>query len=153
MKTAVKKKYLFFVVFFVVCQAGYCQQAIGIDRMIDDFASQKNVTKIKLNRGVMAFASLFYNTMGVKSAYILSFDNSDEEIKERFSEAARNFKDPEFEPFVSVNKEGENVKIMIRIKDDSIKELIILKSGESCALVRLKGSINSSKIDKLINED
>ena len=54
---------------------------------------------------------------------------------------------------VNANEGSSHTKIMVRIDKDIIRELIILTTDEDDnALIRIKGKIKPSEIEKVIND-
>lgn len=133
------------------CQAGRGQ---SLNRLFDDFARQEHVTRVKLGPMLMTLSSLFTETMGVRSIEALEFDECDSVVKKNLYEAIRNLKDPDFETMVTSNEEGSCTKIMVRIEKELIREVVILTADEEKhgALVRIKGKIKPSDIERVIND-
>ena len=72
-------------------------------------------------------------------------------MKERFSHTALNFRDDDFELFLNANDANEKARIFVKIKDQLIREMVIITSGENPALVHLKGKFRPSDIDAMSN--
>ena len=67
--------------------------------------------------------------------------------------AIKKLKDPNYETMVNANEEGNRTKVMVRIDKDIIRELVILTTdGGDDALIRIKGKIKPSDIEKVIND-
>ena len=136
------KKYIAILILILFCQAGYSQ---SMDKLFNDFAKQKNVTHVTVGPFLMKISSLFTETMGVKSIEVLSFEECGSTVK--------NLKDPNYETMVNANEEGNRTKVMVRIDKDIIRELVILTTdGGDDALIRIKGKIKPSDIEKVIND-
>ena len=100
----------------------------------------------------MAFAGFFTNTMGVDRIEVLALDDCNRDLKEKFNAAVRGLKDPSFDTLINTSENGERTKILIHIKDDVIHELVVLTSGSDATMVRIKGKIKKSDIEKLVNK-
>ena len=138
------KKYIAILILILFCQAGYSQ---SMDKLFNDFAKQKNVTHVTVGPFLMKISSLFTETMGVKSIEVLSFEEDD------LRAAIKKLKDPNYETMVNANEEGNRTKVMVRIDKDIIRELVILTTdGGDDALIRIKGKIKPSDIEKVIND-
>jgi hypothetical protein len=133
-----------------VYQAGYGQKSIN--QVFNEFSTNTNANKVSIGGFTMKIAGMFKDTMGVENIDVLSLNNCDNDTKERFSEAIRNLKDPLFETMINANENSKRVKIMVRIKDEIIHELVVLTSGDDLAMVRIKGKIKKSDIEKIANE-
>ncbi|MDR1402666.1 MAG: DUF4252 domain-containing protein [Tannerellaceae bacterium] len=144
------KKITGMVMIAFVCQAGYGQK--NINQIFNEFSSHTSVNKISIGGIMMKIAGMFEDTMGVDKIDILNIGNCDNDTKERFSEAIKNLKDPLFETMIQSNENGERVKVMIRIKDEIIHELVVLTSGNDPTMIRIKGKIKKSDVEKLMNK-
>lgn len=124
-----------------------------MDKLFDDFGKQKDVTRVTVGPFLMKISSLFTETMGVKSIEVLSFEECDGAVKERLRSAIQQLKDPHYETLVQSNEEGSRTKVMVRIDKDFIRELVVLTTdGGDDALIRIKGKIKPSDIEKVVNE-
>lgn len=146
-----KKKLVTILVLAFVCQVGYSQK--NVKQLFNEYAKHENSTRIKIGKIAMAFASLFENTMGVEGIEVIALDECAYDIKEQFKDAIRSLKDPSFETLVNANENGGRTKVMIRIEDEEIRELVVLTSGNDAAMVRIKGKIKKTDIEKLVNKN
>ncbi|MDR1981060.1 MAG: DUF4252 domain-containing protein [Tannerellaceae bacterium] len=142
------KKLVLFIVLILSCQAGYSQQ--NVNDLFKEFSQYANVDKISLGKISMGFIRLFKHTMGVNGIEVLVLDKCDRDVKQHFTNAIRELKDTSFETVVSSNENGERIKIMARIKKDTIHELVIFISGNDLLMTRIKGKIKKSDIEKLV---
>jgi hypothetical protein len=53
---------------------------------------------------------------------------------------------------INSNENGERTKVLVRIENDMIREMVIVTSGSDAALVRIKGKIKPSYIDRMVNK-
>jgi hypothetical protein len=143
------KKIIGIAMIALFCQAGYGQKSVN--QVFNEFSDCATANKVSIGGFMMKIAGMFEDTMGVEKIDILNFDNTDNHTKERFSEAIRSLKDPSFETMINSNENGERVKVMVRIKDEVIRELVVLTSGNDPAMVRIKGKIKKSDIEKIVN--
>jgi hypothetical protein len=97
----------------------------------------------------MKMVSIFKNTMGVTGVEVLSLDDCSEDVKNDFQNAVRSLKDPTFERMVVTNEGKERVEVLIRIENEVIREVAMMVTGEDYALIRIKGKIKKSDIEKL----
>ena len=126
------KKYIAILILILSCQAGYSQ---SMDKLFNDFANQKNVTRVTIGPFLMKISSLFTET------------------KNDLRTAIKKLKDPNYETMVNSNEGGSRTKVMVRIDKDIIRELVILTTdGGDDALIRIKGKIKPSDIEKVIND-
>jgi len=148
-----KSKRIVFIVltFICLCQVMHSQQ--NVDRIFKEFSKEKGVVHVGIGKFTMTFASLFTDVMGVDGIEVYSLEECDSSVKERFNSAIASLKDKKYETMVSVNEEKERTKILVRTEGESIRELIILTTGDNPALVRIKGKIKPSDIEKVIQNN
>lgn len=144
------KKYIAILILMLSCQVGYSQ---SMDKLFNDFAKRKDVTRVTVGPFLMKISSLFTETMGVNSIEVLAFDECSNSVRNDLHDAIKKLKDPDFETMVRSNEGGCQTKIMVRIDKDFIRELVILTTDEGDdALVRIKGKIKPSDIEKVIKD-
>ena len=145
-----KKKIIGILMLVLIFQTGYGQK--NMNQLFNEFSGHASANTVSIGKITMRIAGLFHDTMGVDSIDIFGFENCDDDIKERFAQAVKNLKDTAFETMVNVNEDGKRTKVMIRIKNDVIHELVVLSSGDDPAMIRIKGKIKKSDLEKLVNE-
>jgi len=148
-----KSKRIVFILltFICLCQAMYSQQSV--DRIFAEFAKEKGVVRVGLGKFTMSLASLFTDVMGVNGVEVLSFEECNPSVKERLNTAIASLKDKDYETLLSVNEDTERTKILVKTDGESIRELIVMTSGDDPALVRIKGKIKPSDIENVINKN
>lgn len=145
------KKYIAIFALLLVCRVGYSQE-YSVDRLFKEFSHIKSSEKVKLGKIVMGFTGMFTETLGVNEIEVYDLDECEEKVKQKFAKAIKNLKDSRFETMISANEEDSRTKILVRIKDDFIRELIIVTTGDSNALVRIKGKIKPSDLEKVASK-
>lgn len=145
-----RTKYVLIVLIALITQAGYAQK--GIDELFKNFSNAKDVTRISLGDFSMKLAGMFTDVMGVEGVEILSFDECSSSIKEEFLSAVKNLKDSGYETMVTANEGKSRTRVLVRMKEDIISELVVLTTGDKHALIRIKGNIKASDIDALVNK-
>ena len=95
-----------------------------VDQLFSTFSKEKNTTHINLGSFTMTLAKLFTDTKGVSGVEVFVFDECENSVKERFNEAIKNLKDSSYETLVSSTENGERTKILVKIKDDYINEIV-----------------------------
>lgn len=142
------KKYIILFALLFACQIGYSQK-YSVNELFKKFSKTERSEKVKLGKFMMSFAGMFTETMGVNGIEVYEFDDCSSEVKDKLDHAIRNLKDPAYETMITSNDEGERTKILVKIEKDVIRELIVLTTGESHALVRIKGKIKPSDIEQI----
>jgi len=125
----------------------------NVDQLFKEFSKEKGVTHVGIGKIVMSFASMFTDVMGVDGVEVFSFEECSQQVKERLNKEIASMKDTRYETMVSVNEENQRTKILVKIENETIRELIVLTSGDDAALVRIKGKIKPSDIEKVINNN
>ena len=144
------KRLLALLAILLISQVGYGQQKM--DQLFNAFRGESDVTSVNIGNITMKLASLFTETMGVNGIEILEFDNCAQEVKDRLSTAIRNLRDPDYETMVTANERDSRTKVLVKIKEDMIRELVIFTTVNDNALIRIKGKISPSDLDRVINE-
>lgn len=142
------KKYIAIFVLLLACQVGYSQK-YSVNQLFKEFNKVEQSEKVKMGKLIMGFAGLFTDTMGVDGIEAYDFDDCTHEVKEKLKNAIKNLKDPSYETMITSNEDGERTKILVKIEKEVIRELVIIVTGDSNALVRIKGKIKPSDIEQL----
>lgn len=142
------KKCITLWILLIACQAGYSQK-YNVDQLFKEFANIENSDNVNLGLITMAFAGMFTETMGVNGLEVYTLDKCSHDVKEKLKDAIRNLKDSRYETVVTSNENGGRTKVLMKMKDDVILELIVLTTGKTNALVRIKGKMNRSDIEQL----
>lgn len=143
------KKYITILILLLACQAGHSQ---SMDQLFDDFARREDVTRVTIGPFMMKLTSLFTETMGVSSIEVLEIEKQGDGTNSDLRAALQELKDPNFEPLVTTNEGDSRTKIMVRIDKEMIRELVIATTDKGDGtLVRLKGKIKPSDIERVIN--
>ena len=146
------KKILFaLLALLLICPVMHSQKSV--DQLFKDFSKEKGIVSVGVGKFTMTLAGLFTDVMGVKEVEVLSFEECEQAVKEQLNQRIASLKDENYETVVSVNNESERTKILMKLKDDSIQEIIVLTTGNSPAMVRIKGKIKPSDFEKVIDNN
>ncbi|MGM9760040.1 MAG: DUF4252 domain-containing protein [Parabacteroides sp.] len=132
------------------CQVGYSQN--NWEQLFNKFAHVENCDRFHVGGLMMKLAGLFTETMGVNSIDVIDFKSCDESVRNDLHLAIQQMKDPLFETLVSANEEDSRTRILVRIDKEIIRELVIVTTGRENSLIRIKGTIKPSDIDRVIHE-
>ena len=153
------KKYVIALVLMLACQAGFAQ---NVESLYNKFKDEKGVESVSVSPLLMKFARLFMdeseksNPMikGISSVRVLDLEDSPKDVVKRFNEEVENLSLNGYETWMQVREDGENVRIMAKMKEDVVRELLVLTTGKGdCALVMVKGKIRKEDIQAVINDD
>lgn len=124
----------------------------SVDKLFSDFSKEKGVERVSVGKLTMTFAGFFKNLMGVNGIEVLSFNECGQSVKKKLNKEIASLKDANYETMVSANEEKENTKILVKLQDEFIEEIVVLTTGENPAMVRIKGKIKPSDIENVINK-
>jgi hypothetical protein len=124
----------------------------GVNELFREFSKEKGVVRVNIGRFPMMFVRLFTEAKGVRGVEVLDFSDSSSAVKERLNRDIRSLKDVDYEKLMSVNDGGDRVDIWIKMRNDTIRELIVMVTGDDHALIRIKGRIKFSDIESIVND-
>ncbi len=137
--------------------------AKSLGRLIEDYRYQKNAEYFHVTPLLMKMAR---TAMGheaqsdeecrlvrkIKSIRTLDLEECSADVKRRFSTDVQKLEMNDYEPLVTSRDDGETVKIMMKTKDDVIRELVIICSDSNdCALVWLNCKVKKDEIQSLVD--
>lgn len=143
------KRYFAILTLILICQAGNSQT---MNQLFNEFSNIEQINHVKIGNITMKLASVFTETMGVDGIEVLEFGECGNDVKERFAKAIKELNDPDFETMVTSNEKDSRTKVLVRIEKEMIREMVVLTTGNSNALVRIKGKIKPSDIEKVMND-
>ncbi len=144
------QKYMAVLAMVVICQSAFGQKSM--DQLFKEFSKAKDVSTVNIGKITMSFAGLFTETMGVDGIEVFSFDECGQEVKDKLANAVRNLKDSAYETMLSSNEADERTRILVKIKDDMIREMVVVTTGKNNALIRIKGKIKPEDIQKVVDQ-
>ena len=124
-----------------------------VDALFKNFATDKKVTHVKIGGFIMTLARTFTDTKGVTGVEVFSFEECDNQVKEKLNDAIKKLKDSSYETLVSTTQDGERTKVLVKIKDDYIHEIVVIAGGNDPALVRIKGKIKPDDIQSVVDNN
>lgn len=100
----------------------------------------------------MKIAGLFTDMMGVEGIDILSLDGCSSSTKDDFTSEVNKLKDSDFEAIATASEGSTKTRVLARMNDELISELVVLTTGSNHSMVRIKGNIKPSDIESLIKK-
>ena len=111
----------------------------NLEQFFRTYHKEQGVDAIHIGNITMKLAGLFTETLGVNGIEILDLGEATETLRQRFQDEVKSFKDPEFETLLTENDKEDHTKILVKIKDEMIRELVIFQTGSDCSFIRIKG--------------
>ena len=143
----------------IICQSCFSKENSGkneankqntVERLFSDFSKENNTTRVKIGGFTMSLVGVFADTKGVSGVEVYSLEECDAGVKNDFNTAIKNLKDNSYETLISTSENGERTKILVKIKDDFINEIVVIAGGNNPALVRIKGKIKPDDVNSVI---
>jgi ribosomal protein S3AE len=156
-----KKIFVYLVLVFGLSFQSYSQ---NVDAIINQFAKNENVYKIRIG----TFGMFFVKNIGaifikekdvlpilksIKSLGIFILDDeSDEKTKNEIKQKLSKLKDDhEYTTFLQVKDGDDNVRMMVRKDKNIIRELLlIVDDAEDTVVIRVKGKLKESDLAEII---
>lgn len=127
---------------------------VSFHNLYADFSNEEDVVKINIGGLLMGIAKPFIRkeTSGVKISgmNLISLEDCSSDVKNRFNEQACVFRDDNYELFLNTNEKGERTRIFLRFDHDIVREMVIISTGDSPMMLRLKGKIKREDVHKFI---
>lgn len=131
------------------------KQKNTVEALFKIFAEEKGVITMKMDgfkMDLVRFLTL-NDTIGINGAEVYVFDNCDSQVKERLQTSIKNLKDDAYETLFLVSQDGERVKILVKVKEDYINEIVVVVSGNNLALIKIKGKIKPEDVQNVIKNN
>ncbi len=143
------KKILVIAIIALIAQLSYGQQKV--EQLFNNFRTESDITSVNMDT-IATKLALFKKSMGVEGIEILRFNDCEQNVKERLDTAIKNLKDPAYETMIKSNKNNSRTRILVKIEENKIRELVILTTGDDYALIRLKGNMDPRHMGEFIND-
>ena len=153
------KRLIFTMIVICACQMSFAQNT---DAIYNEFKDVKGVESVSVSPFLMKFARLFMDSddknnpliKGTHSVKVLDLEDCTKDIKKQFTQKVSQLEHNGYETWMQVKEDGENVKIIAKMEDQMIRELLVLTtSNDDCALVLIKGKIKQEDIQAIIDDD
>jgi hypothetical protein len=94
-----------------------------------------------------------YFLKGIKSVKVLDMEDCTPQTKAYFIQRTNQLNLNEYETLVMAKEDGDNVKILAKMNNETVKEFIILTIGEDdCALILLKGKFKKDELYAIMSD-
>ena len=154
------KKTILTLALGIICQSTF---AINIDNLFAQFKDKEGADYMNIPSLVLKFMRTFTKSnndksyhflKGIKSIKVLDMEECPSEVKADFLKEAKKLNLNGYETLVQTKDKGEEVKLVAKMDEEAISELIILISGkDDCGLTLLKGKIKEEDINVMMTDD
>ena len=152
------KKFVFTLLLVFVCHLSNAQ---GINGGFNEFGREKNADCVKVSSFMMSLGKMFAGhdedaeiIRKIKSIKVLDLESCTASVKERFNKKVNKLNLKGYDELMRVNDEGEKVRVLMKTKKETIRELLFVCTGkEDCTLVQINGKFTKDDINKLVNQE
>ena len=151
------KKYLVAIALMIACQTTFAQSTKDI---FEEFGKEWNAESVSISPFLMNIGRLFMDSdtpeiaKSINSMKVLDLEDCSNKVKARFNEKVNNLQLKGYETMIQAIEDGEKVRILTRIENNTVRELLIVCTGnDDCALIQLNGKIKKEDIAELVNEE
>ncbi len=128
------KKFVFTLLLVFVCHLGYAQ---SINGLFNEFGSEKNADCVKVSSFMMSLGKMFAGhdedaeiIRKIKSIKVLDLESCTASVKERFNKKVNRLSLKGYDELMRVNDEGEKVRVLMKTKKETIRELLFVCTGK-----------------------
>lgn len=153
------KKFIATLALILVCQGAFAQ---SINALFKQFKEKEGAEYINIPSIPLKFMRTFmkedndkslYFLKGIKSVKVLDMEDCTPETKADFVQGIKQLNLNEYETLVMAKEEGDNVKILAKMNNETVKEFIILTTGkDDCALILLKGNFKKDDLYAMMSD-
>ena len=137
--------------------------AQNIDTLFSQFKDKEGADYMNIPTLVVKFMRTFMKsnndrsyhfTKGINSIKVLDMEDCTQKVKAEFLQEANKLNLNGYETLVQTKEDGEEVKLVAKMDEEDISELIILITGkDDCGLTLLKGKIKKEDINVMMTDD
>lgn len=139
------KKLIF--IFALIAGAYYSLYGQTPTEVFNTFSKEKNVVALNVNGSFGKLANLGDDIVkDIESVMILAFDDCEESLKDKFTKEVNSMLTQGYETLIRSNKNDKTVRVLAKVNEDSINELMVIVTGSKAALIVVKGAFSKSEI-------
>lgn len=150
------KKLLFVLALIIgVISSSYAKT---LEEIFKSFESEENVQLITIDESMLSVMMAgagedAEKLKNVESMVVLELTQSDQSVKDRFVEETSALKLDGHEMLTRVNQDSVTVKVLGKVDGDTVRDLVIIVTGEAYVLMEMKGSISMSDVQDIVKSN
>ena len=153
-------KQLFISLFIIFASASATAQTPG--DLFAQYKGKKNAEYVHMGRVLFKLLRPLVNhndddptartiMRSIRSMRALNLEDCSQKVKEQFLESAKRLSTKGYEQIVSSNVDGERTLVLVKLKKNAIRELLVLNADdEDCQLLQLKGKMKQVDLGDII---
>lgn len=148
------------IAIIALTMACHCTFAQNTKDIFEEFGKEWNAESVNISPFLMTIGRLFMDSVtpeiakSIRSMKVLDLEDCTSKVKERFTRKVNNLQLSGYETMIQAIENGEKVRILTRMENESIRELLIVCTGNGdCALIQLNGNIKKEDIAELVNKE
>ena len=130
--------------------------AASLDDIFDEFKNYEQVEYVKIPRFVMWLAKFSADsdaTSTINGLKVLTFSKTDSSVKNKFEKRFKQLSTG-LETLLTANDDGDNVRILTKMKGDKFKDFYIYATDEDeIVLVKISGTFSADEIMSLAEDE
>ncbi|MGA1976655.1 MAG: DUF4252 domain-containing protein [Bacteroidales bacterium] len=153
------KRILFAVLFAILAVTLSAQKSI--DRLFDKYSDNENFVTVKFNGSLLKFLknldsdnddSLSKLPGEITEVRILAQEKDNLVSDNFFKQVMNSIGRDEYEEFMHVNKEDENMVMLVKAEGTRFREFLLVAGGKDNVLIQVKGNISFNEAKNLSEE-
>lgn len=134
------------------------RDSVSVDDLFKEFSSERQAESVNVNSFLMWIAKRCAGKQKgsealdkISSVKVLDLESCNASVKERFASRANHVSVKDMEPLVEANDDGTKVKVLAKIKNETIQRLLVMCYGtEDCCLVEINGKFKLDELDGVV---
>lgn len=123
----------------LIAASGY---ATGIDTFYDNFAEQPGAEGYKVGKFLLAMAKPLNKSLrGLDLIEMVDLENCSSQVKQQFEKQVQQIDTTQYAMAVSETEDGVETAVYMMMKDQMIRELLIVMRGKECGFIYMKGKV------------
>ena len=147
----------------IIMVAGVSAQAQTPGDLFQQFKGKKNAEYVHFGRLLISVFRPIVNHQSddpaartalrcVRSLRTLDLEDCEPEVRKQFAKVANGLKTKGYYEMASSCSEGEQTRVLVRLKGDTIREVLLLSAGDDdCSLVQIKGKVKPEDLESVVD--